>query len=126
MNAEQERQAPRPEPRTDYDRALARGEELIAKPLGLGGPARILQQHEKGRMTVLERVRVLTAKEPNILWQNWGENLDGASILTAIIDVATAQKATRFFRFCNLYNIPMVMLDAILDKLRGKFCANRP
>lgn len=76
------------EPATEYDRALARAEELLAKPLRLGGPARILQQHAKGRMTVLERVRVLTGAEPNILYQNWGEHLDGASILTAILDIA--------------------------------------
>ncbi len=75
------------EPETEYERVIARGEELIAKSRGLGGPARILQQHAKGRMTVVERMRVLTDKEPNILFQNWGEHLDGASILTAIIDV---------------------------------------
>ncbi|MBI3993098.1 MAG: acetyl-CoA carboxylase carboxyltransferase subunit [Candidatus Lambdaproteobacteria bacterium] len=83
--------APQPEPparpETEYDRAVARGEELLAKPVGLGGPARILQQHAKGRMTVLERVRVLTDKAPNILFQNWGPHLDGASIFTAILEI---------------------------------------
>jgi acetyl-CoA carboxylase carboxyltransferase component len=71
----------------EYDRVIARGKELIEKPLQLGGAARVLQQHAKGRMTVLERVSVLTQSEPNILFQNWGENLDGASILTAILNV---------------------------------------
>jgi len=80
------RNAP-PPPRSDYDRAVARGHELLQMPLELGGRARILQQHAKGRMTVLERVRVLTGKEPNILFQNWGPQLDGASILTAIVDI---------------------------------------
>jgi acetyl-CoA carboxylase carboxyltransferase component len=83
----EEPRTPAAEPEGEYDRALARGRELIAMPLELGGPARILQQHAKGRMTVLERVRVLTDKEPNILFQNWGPNLDGASILTAIVDI---------------------------------------
>ena len=71
----------------EYAKVIARGEELLAKPLQLGGPARILQQHAKGRMTVLERVRVLTEAEPNILFQNWGPQLDGASILTAILNI---------------------------------------
>ncbi|MCZ6646115.1 MAG: acetyl-CoA carboxylase carboxyltransferase subunit [SAR324 cluster bacterium] len=70
-----------------YERVIARGEELLAKPLQLGGEARIRQQHAKGRMTVLERVRVLTGAEPNILFQNWGPDLDGASIFTAIVDI---------------------------------------
>jgi acetyl-CoA carboxylase carboxyltransferase component len=70
-----------------YDRVVERGRELLAKPLQLGGAARILQQHAKGRMTVLERVRVLTDREPNILFQNWGPQLDGASIFTAILDI---------------------------------------
>jgi len=77
----------RSEPTQAYQRVLARGEELIAKGRALGGPARILQQHAKQRMTVLERMQVLTAREPNILWQNWGEQLDGASIVTAILDI---------------------------------------
>ena len=38
-------------------------------------------------MTVWERIRVLTEHEPNILWQNWGPRLDGASIVTGILNV---------------------------------------
>lgn len=86
FETERHRKAAAP-PQTDYDRALERGRELLQKPLELGGRIRILQQHAKGRMTVLERVRVLTDKEPNILFQNWGQHLDGASILTAIVDI---------------------------------------
>jgi acetyl-CoA carboxylase carboxyltransferase component len=74
-------------PAHEYDRVVRRGEELIAKGRALGGPARILQQHAKQRMTVLERMQVLSEGEPNILWQNWGEHLDGASIVTAILDI---------------------------------------
>ena len=48
---------------TEYGKAIARGKELIAKPLELGGPARILAQHAKGRMTVLERLRMLSEIE---------------------------------------------------------------
>ena len=75
------------EPDSEYERVLARGRELIERGRALGGPARILQQHATGRMTVLERVRVLTKSEPNVLFQNWGEHLDGASIFTAIVNV---------------------------------------
>ena len=47
----------------------------------------MLVQHAKQRMTVWERIKVLTDSEPNILWQNWGPGLDGASIVTGIITV---------------------------------------
>jgi methylmalonyl-CoA decarboxylase subunit alpha len=30
---------------------------------------------------------VLTDREPNLLWQNWGKGLDGASILTGILSI---------------------------------------
>ena len=72
---------------SEYDRVIRHGEELLAKPRALGGPARVLQQHAKGRMTVLERLQVLTDREPNILFQNWGQELDGASILTAVANI---------------------------------------
>jgi len=71
-----------------YSESLDLGEELLAKPRLGGGRARVLTQHSKGRMTVWERIRVLTQNEPNILWQNWGPGLDGASIVTGILDVA--------------------------------------
>jgi acetyl-CoA carboxylase carboxyltransferase component len=38
-------------------------------------------------MTVWERIRVLTDKEPNVLYQNWGKNLDGASLVTCILNI---------------------------------------
>ena len=68
-----------------YDNALTMGRELLEKPLAGGGLRRVMVQHEKSRMTVWERIKVLTDSEPNILWQNWGRNLDGASIVTGII-----------------------------------------
>ena len=84
---------PPPEPPTpashqaEYEGALERGEELIALSKAMGGPARVLQQHAKQRMTVRERALFLTEIEPNVLFQNWGENLDGASILTALLNI---------------------------------------
>ena len=70
-----------------YEEALKMGEELIKKPLAGGGTDRILVQHSKDRMTVWERIKVLTDKEPNIFYQNWGANLDGASLVTGILNI---------------------------------------
>jgi len=70
-----------------YDEALLLGEELLEKPGRGGGPERVRIQHAKGRMTVFERIKVLTEREPNLLFQNWGPSLDGASIVTGILDI---------------------------------------
>jgi len=70
-----------------YEEALGLGEELLARPKQGGGLARVRVQHAKGRMTVFERIKVLTDREPNLLWQNWGPGLDGASIVTGILNV---------------------------------------
>lgn len=70
-----------------YDEAIAVAETLRARPLRAAGPEQIGRQHAKNRMTVWERIRVLTPKPPNVLYQNWGKNLDGASIVTAILDI---------------------------------------
>ena len=55
-----------------YDSALNMGRELLEKPLAGGGLRRVMVQHAKARMTVWERIKVLTDSEPNILCQNWG------------------------------------------------------
>jgi acetyl-CoA carboxylase carboxyltransferase component len=70
-----------------YDDALEMGRELIERPHRGGGLKRVMTQHGKQRMTVWERIRVLTSEKPNILWQNWGPQLDGASIVTGILSV---------------------------------------
>ncbi|MBW2695895.1 MAG: acetyl-CoA carboxylase carboxyltransferase subunit [Deltaproteobacteria bacterium] len=70
-----------------YHDALALGEELTERPLRGGGADRVRTQHAKGRMTVWERIKVLTNREPSILWRNWGPALDGASIVTGILDI---------------------------------------
>ncbi|MEZ4252099.1 MAG: carboxyl transferase domain-containing protein [Polyangiales bacterium] len=79
--------APAPEGQGPYDQALTLGRDLQARPLQGGGPDRVLVQHVKSRMTVWERIKVLTDAEPNILYQNWGPGLDGASIVTGILNV---------------------------------------
>lgn len=70
-----------------YDDALRLGEELNERPLLGGGIDRVRTQHAKDRMTVWERIKVLTDREPNVLWRNWGPRLDGASIVTGILDI---------------------------------------
>ena len=72
---------------TPYEESLAMGQELLDKARAGGGPERIMVQHAKGRMTVWERIKVLTELEPNILYQNWGPHLDGASIVTGILNI---------------------------------------
>ena len=70
-----------------YDQMLTRGEELLQKPLRGGGESRVRVQHSKGRMTVWERIKVLTSSEPHITFQNWGSELDGAGIVTGILNI---------------------------------------
>jgi acetyl-CoA carboxylase carboxyltransferase component len=70
-----------------YEEALELGRELLERPKQGGGLERVRIQHAKGRMTVWERIRVLTDREPDILWQNWGKGLDGASIVTGILKI---------------------------------------
>ncbi|MBM4385121.1 MAG: acetyl-CoA carboxylase carboxyltransferase subunit [Deltaproteobacteria bacterium] len=70
-----------------YEEALALGRELTVRPLRGGGLARVRVQHAKNRMTVFERIKVLTKSEPNLMWQNWGRALDGASLVTGILRI---------------------------------------
>ena len=70
-----------------YEEAMKEGHDLTQRPIKSVSIDQIEKQHFKKRMTVWERIRVLTHKEPNVLYQNWGKNLDGASLVTAIINV---------------------------------------
>ncbi|HEY6872257.1 MAG TPA: carboxyl transferase domain-containing protein [Geobacteraceae bacterium] len=70
-----------------YEEAMKEGHDLIQRPVRSVSIDQIEKQHFKKRMTVWERIRVLTDKEPNVLFQNWGKNLDGASLVTGILNV---------------------------------------
>ena len=70
-----------------YEATLQRGTELRERPFVAAGTPSRQRQHLKGRMTVWERIRYLADDEPHVLYQNWGPNLDGASLVTAIITV---------------------------------------
>jgi acetyl-CoA carboxylase carboxyltransferase component len=70
-----------------YEEAMKQGYDLIQRPIKSVSIEQIEKQHFKKRMTVWERISVLTDNEPNILFQNWGKNLDGASLVTGILNI---------------------------------------
>ena len=72
-----------------YEQTLQSGQELIERPRMAAGVANIQRQHAKRRMTVWERLDVLAdnGTEPTILFQNWGPNLDGASLVTGVVKI---------------------------------------
>ncbi len=70
-----------------YEESLKAGWELQQRPYQTAGVKNIQRQHQKNRMTIWERIRYLSDGSPTVLYQNWGPNLDGASLVTAIIKV---------------------------------------
>ena len=70
-----------------YEEAMKEGYELIQRPIKSVSIDQIEKQHFKKRMTVWERLKVLSEHAPNVLYQNWGKNLDGASLVTAILNI---------------------------------------
>ncbi len=76
-----------------YDAAIEEGERLRRRPYEAAGVEAILRQHQKNRMTVWERIRVLTPEQPDVLFENWGPNLDGASLVTAVLRIAGREVA---------------------------------
>ena len=117
-----------------YEQALTEGKALQERPHTAAGVVSIEKQHLKNRMTVWERIRVLcdAGTEPTILFQNWGPNLDGASLVTAIIkvngrdvalyghdftvragsmDATNGKKLARLFELAGKRRIPLVGLN---------------
>ena len=72
---------------TLHEKLLDRAQELRRRPLQAGGITAVRRQHSKGRMTVWERIDVLSDKPPEILYRNWGPDLDGASLVTALLNI---------------------------------------
>jgi acetyl-CoA carboxylase carboxyltransferase component len=70
-----------------YEESLKAGWELQQRPRQTAGVKNIQRQHQKNRMTIWERIRYLADEPPTVLYQNWGPNLDGASLVTAIIKI---------------------------------------
>ena len=115
-----------------YEEAMKEGHDLIQRPIKSVSVAQIEKQHFKKRMTVWERIRVLTDKEPNILFQNWGKNLDGASLVTGILnikgrdvalyghdftvragsmDATNGQKLARLFQMAGEKGMPLIGMN---------------
>ena len=101
-----------------YDLAVREGHQLRARPRTAAGPVQIGKQHAKRRMTVWERMDVLRdpGTEPTILYQNWGPNLDGASIVTAVIMVEGREVA--------LYGHDFTVRAGSMDATNGTKLAN--
>ena len=115
-----------------YEATLSRGAELRELPFIAAGTASRQRQHLKDRMTVWERIQFLADDTPHVLYQNWGPNLDGASLVTAIItvdgrdvavyghdftvragsmDATNGKKLARLFELAAKRHIPLVGLN---------------
>jgi acetyl-CoA carboxylase carboxyltransferase component len=101
-----------------YEQTLIDGQELRARPQTAAGTIQILRQHEKQRMTVWERIDVLRDKgaRPMVLFQNWGPNLDGASLVTAVVKIHGRDVA--------LYGHDFTVRAGSMDATNGRKLAN--
>lgn len=115
-----------------YEKALKAGWELQQRPLRAAGVRNTQRQHQKKRMTIWERIECLADDAPTVLYQNWGPNLDGASLVTALIkvngrdvaiyghdftvragsmDATNGKKLARLFELAAKRKIPLVGLN---------------
>ena len=115
-----------------YEKTLKSGWDLQRRPYETAGVKSIQRQHQKKRMTIWERIECLADEEPKILFQNWGPNLDGASLVTAIIrvngrdvalyghdftvragsmDATNGKKLARLFELAAKRRIPLVGIN---------------
>lgn len=117
-----------------YEETLQAGQALLDRPTSAAGVVNTEKQHLKNRMTVWERLEVLADRdtEPTILFQNWGPNLDGASLVTAVIkingrdvavyghdftvragsmDATNGKKLARLFELAGKRKIPLVGMN---------------
>jgi acetyl-CoA carboxylase carboxyltransferase component len=118
--------------RGGYEDVMQEGHDLIQRPIKSVAVGQIEKQHFKKRMTVWERINVLTQAKPNILFQNWGKNLDGASLVTGIlningrdvgvyghdftvragsIDATNGNKLARMFKMCGEKGLPLIGMN---------------
>ncbi len=115
-----------------YEEAMKEGYDLIQRPIRSVPVDAIEKQHLKKRMTVWERLKVLSPRPPNVLYQNWGKNLDGASLVTAVLDIGgrdvavyghdftvragsmdatNGNKLARLFRMAGEKGIPLIGMN---------------
>ncbi|MCX4241910.1 acyl-CoA carboxylase subunit beta [Paraliomyxa miuraensis] len=95
-----------------YEATLKAGHELMRRPNEAASVVNVERQHHKHRMTIWERIRVLSDEPPTILFQNWGPNLDGASLVTAIIEIRG--------RHVALYGHDFTVRAGSMDATNGK------
>jgi acetyl-CoA carboxylase carboxyltransferase component len=121
----------RSESHSVYDQTIEAGLALRERPLNPGIEP-IIRQHAKRRMTIWERINVLTPERPDVLFENWGPNLDGASLVTAILrvgdrdvacyghdftvragsmDATNGKKLARLFQLAGEKGIPLVGIN---------------
>ncbi len=115
--------APEPAPASEtaagaYEQSLRDAEELRRKPYTASGVMGVLRQHAKDRMTVWERIDALAdpGSKPTVLWQNWGRNLDGASIVTAVVRIGGRDVA--------VYGHDFTVRAGSMDATNGRKLAN--
>jgi acetyl-CoA carboxylase carboxyltransferase component len=115
-----------------YEETMKKGYELIQRPRKAAAIKSVERQHAKHRMTIWERLSVLTDEDPTVLFQNWGKNLDGASLVTAIVkingrdvavyghdftvragsmDATNGRKLARLFELAGKRRIPLVGMN---------------
>jgi len=115
-----------------YEEVMQEGYDLIQRPIKSVAVGQIEKQHFKKRMTVWERLKVLTQEDPNVLFQNWGKNLDGASLVTGIlningrdvgvyghdftvragsVDATNGNKLARMFKMCGEKGLPLIGMN---------------
>lgn len=101
-----------------YEATLKKGHDLTERPYKAATEVNVQRQHLKKRMTIWERIRVLADKDstPTVLFQNWGPNLDGASLVTAIIKVKGRDVA--------LYGHDFTVRAGSMDATNGQKLAN--
>lgn len=103
-----------------YEDAMLEGYNLMQRPIKSVSIDSIQRQHAKGRMTVWERISLLLEtsphKNPNIIYQNWGPNLDGASIVTAILRIGDRDVA--------VYGHDFTIRAGSMDATNGRKLAN--
>ncbi|MEZ4405253.1 MAG: carboxyl transferase domain-containing protein [Polyangiales bacterium] len=125
--------APTPErPLTPYETTLAEARALAERPYTSMGAEAIIRQHAKHRMTVWERMKVLSPEPPSVIFQNWGPNLDGASLVTAVqrihgrdvavyghdftqragsMDATNGRKLARLFELAGERGLPLIGMN---------------
>ncbi|WOJ98654.1 carboxyl transferase domain-containing protein [Congregibacter brevis] len=115
-----------------FEETMKAGAALQRRPHTAAGVRSIQRQHLKNRMTVWERIEFLADEPPRVLYQNWGPNLDGASLVTALIrvggrdiaiyghdftvragsmDATNGEKLARLFELAAKQRIPLVGLN---------------